>query len=135
MSIDTLPATRHDIPDATPPERLVYVLQNVVGDSQGATVCYTLTTDDGAELASLPVELREGFYNVTRAFRGANPLTMSALNAAGNGRLLTLKISNLSPHCGADEDTISVNALTGCDSHGRIVLTADITCADQTPED
>ena len=135
MTVDTLPASRHDIPDATPPERFVYVVQNVVGDAQGATVRYTLTTDDGAVLASLPVELREGLYNVTRAFGGANPLSMAALDAAGKGRVLTLTISDLPPHCTAAEETISVNVLTGADSHGRIVLTADIVCADRAPED
>lgn len=132
MSADTLPVTRHDIPDATPPERFVYVLQNVVGDAQGGTARYTLTTDDGAELASLPVELREGSYNVTDAFGRANPLSMAALDAAGNGRTLTLTISDLPPHCSAATDVTSVDVLTGADSRGRIVIRADITCADNT---
>ena len=135
MSADTLAATRHDIPDATAPERFVYVLQNVVGDAQGATVCYALATQDGAELASLPVELREGRYNVTRAFGRANPLSMAALDAAGKGRVLTLTISDLPPHCTAAAETISVDVLTGADSHGRIVIMADIGCADRAPED
>ena len=131
MSADTLVATRHDIPDATAPERFVYVLQNVVGDAQGATVRYTLATQDGAELASLPVELREGYYNVTRAFGGANPLSMAALDTAGKGRTLTLTISDLPPHCNAEAETISVDVLTGCDSEGRIVFRTDIACIEQ----
>ena len=122
-------APQHDIPDATPPERFIYVVQSVQGDPQEETVRYTLTADDGAEVVSRPVELREGRYNVTGAFGGTNYLSMAALDAAGNGRTLTMTLSELPPHCDADPRSISVDVLEGCDAQGRIVLEANIVCA------
>ena len=129
MSTVPTAATQHDIPDATPPERFIYVVQSVRGDPQQATVCYALTTDDGAEVVSRPVEMREGRYNVSGAFGGANYLSMAALDAAGNGRTLTMRLSELPPHCYADPGTVSVAVLHDCDAQGRIVLEASIVCA------
>lgn len=125
------PVAQHDIPDAVPPERFVYVIQNVVGDARGATGEYLLTTGDGAQLASLPVELREGRFNITEAF-GGNPLSMAALDAAGNGRVLTLEVSGLPSHCKVAGTKFTVDVLTGCDAEGRVVFEAEIVCDEQT---
>lgn len=123
---------QHRIPDAPPLERSVYIIQNVIGYGRGATARYTLTTDDGARLESLEVELRTGRFNITQAFEGANPLLMSPLNAFGHGRLLSLEVTDLPPFCEPNPASMTVDSLRAGNADGRIILEITITCADPT---
>ena len=114
--------------------RFLYVLQNVVGDAgPTATVQYRLASTDGLDLISYPVELREGFFNVSAAFRGAKSdsygrhcVRLPALDSEENAQSVTVQILGMPEHCDTDEDQISANLVTGADSHGRVIITFDV---------
>ena len=114
--------------------RCLYVLQNVVGDAgPTATVQYRLASTDGLDLISYPVELREGFFNVSAAFRvaksdsyGRHCVRLPALDSEENAQSVTVQILGLPKHCAAAEEQISANLVTGADSHGRVIITFDV---------
>ena len=114
--------------------RFLYVLQNVAGDAaQTTTVQYRLSATDGLDLISYPVELQEGFFNVTAAFSAADTdsdgrhrLPFSSVDDDGNPRSMTVQILGLPERCDADEEQITVNLITDADLHGRVIMTFDV---------
>lgn len=113
----------------------VYVLQNVVGDTCAETVQYRLTSTDGIELISDPVDLREGFYNVTGAFReterisdGTDLLQFAVLDARGMGRALTVEVLGIPAYCAAESEIVTVDLLSGVDHKNRAIVRTDIVC-------
>ena len=138
--------------------RSIYILQNVVGDSGGANVRYTLTLDKECAIPhDLPenlasklvggiqtkkavtvVELREGFFNISAAVMGREVTDIDsggrtfapryAMNADGEPCTFTAAVSHMPDICDAAEDSITANAVTGADSSGRVVTTFDIGC-------
>ena len=145
--------------------RMMYILQNVVGDSGGADARYSLTLDKECAIPhDLPhnltgelvggirttpgvtvVELKEGFYNISAAVMGRATTDTDdygrtfapryALNKDGEACSFTAKVSHLPDICDAAEDVISANAVTGADSHGRVIVTFDIGCSDDAADD
>ena len=145
--------------------RSIYVLQNVVGDSGGANARYSLTLDKECAIPhDLPhnleanrvggiqttakvtvVELREGFHNISAAVMGRMVTDVDdyertyaprfALNKDGEACSFTAKVTALPGNCDAAEDSISANAVTGSDSRGRVIVTFDIGCSDDTGAD
>ena len=143
----------------------MYVLQNVVGDSGGANAKYTLTLDKECAIPhDLPdnltgttvggiqttkavtvVELKEGFFNISAAVLGRTVLDVDeygrtfapryALNKDGEACSFTAVVEDLPGNCDAAEDSISANAVTGSDSRGRVIVTFDIGCSDDTGAD
>ena len=139
-------------------ERMMYVLQNVVGDSGGANARYSLTLNKVCAIPhDLPenllaeevggiqttdsvtvVELREGFFNISAAVMGRDTTDEDeygrtfapryALNSDGEPCSFTAEVSHLPDNCDAAEDSITANAVTGADSHGRVITTFDIGC-------
>ena len=146
------------LPSVAVAERSIYILQNVVGDSGGANARYSLTLDKECAIPhDLPenlvsdlvggiqttsgvtvVELREGFFNISAAVMGRLTTDIDdygrtfapryALNSDGEPCSFTAKVSHLPDICDAAEDSISANAVTGADSHGRVLVTFDIGC-------
>ena len=145
--------------------RMVYILQNVVGDSGGADARYSLTLDKECAIPhDLPqnlvgelvggirttpgvtvVELKEGFYNISAAVMGRATTDADdygrtfapryALNKDGEACSFTAAVSHLPDICDAAEDSISANAVTGADSNGRVIVTFDIGCSDDAGDD
>ena len=146
------------LPSVAVAERSIYILQNVVGDSGGANARYSLTRDKHCAIPSdLPknleseevggiqttksvtiVELREGFFNISAAVMGRLTTDIDdygrtfapryALNSDGEPCSFTAEVSHLPDICDAAEDSITANAVTGADSHGRVLVTFDIGC-------
>ena len=114
--------------------RSLYVLQTVVGDAgPAATVQYRLSSMGGLDLISYPVELREGFFNVTAAFgvaesdaEGRHCMRLAVLGSERGPQVVTLQILGLPEHCDAAVEKISADLLTGADSHGRVIIRVDI---------
>ena len=145
--------------------RMMYILQNVVGDSGGANARYSLTLDKECAIPhDLPknltgtvvggiqttkavtvVELKEGFFNISAAVMGRGATDVDeyertfaprfALNKDGEACSFTAAVSHLPDNCDAAEDSISANAVTGSDSHGRVIVTFDIGCSDDAADD
>ena len=145
--------------------RMVYILQNVVGDSGGADARYSLTLDKECAIPhDLPqnltgttvggirttdgvtvVELKEGFFNISAAVMGRATTDADdygrtfapryALNKDGEACSFTAAVSHLPDICDAAEDSISANAVTGADSNGRVIVTFDIGCSDDAGDD
>ena len=145
--------------------RMMYILQNVVGDSGGADARYSLTLDKECAIPhDLPgnlegelvggirttpgvtvVELKEGFYNISAAVMGRATTDTDdfgrtfapryALNKDGEACSFTATVSHLPDICDAAEDSISANAVTGADSNGRVIVTFDIGCSDDAGDD
>ena len=138
--------------------RRVYLLQNVVGDSGGASSKYSLSEDaDCISRSDLPenllgievggiqtapevttVELREGFFNISAAVMGPETVTTDdsdrtyaprfARNEDGEPCRLIASVTELPSSCGAEQETIVINAARGADSDGRLVATFSIRC-------
>ena len=145
--------------------RMMYILQNVVGDSGGANARYSLTLDKECAIPhDLPanltgtvvggiqttkavtvVELKEGFFNISAAVMGRGATDIDeyertfapryALNKDGEACSFTAAVSHLPDNCDAAEESISANAVTGSDSHGRVIVTFDIGCSDDAADD
>ena len=91
------------------------------------------------------VELKEGFYNISAAVMGGGFTIVDeydrtyaprfALNKDGEACSFTAAVSHLPGNCDAAEDSISANAVTGSDSRGRVIVTFDIGCSDDTGAD
>ena len=141
--------------------RMIYVLQNVVGDSGGANAQYSLTLDkDCAIPHDLPknleakqvggiqhipstalVELREGYFNISAAVMGRDTTDVDdygrtfaprfALNKDAEPCTFTAKVSDLPDNCDATAKLVTVNAVTDADSHGRAIVDFDIGCQAQ----
>ena len=146
-------------------ERSIYILQNVVGDSGDANARYSLSGNaDCAIPHDLPanlegrnvggiqttdsvtvVELREGFFNISAAVMGRDSTDVDdagrtfapryALNKDGEACSFDSTVSHLPGNCDAAEDSITVNAVTGADSNGRVIVTFDIGCSADDPAD
>ena len=146
-------------------ERMIYILQNVVGDSGDANAKYSLTLDKECAIPhDLPenllarevggiqttksvtvVELREGFFNISAAVMGRDTTDVDdygrtfaprfALNKDGEACSFTAEVEDLPDNCDAAEDSISANAVTGADSNGRVIVTFDIGCSDDAGDD
>ena len=84
------------------------------------------------------MELREGFFNISAAVmgrettdadeRGRTYAPRYALNDDGDACSFTAAVSHLPGNCDAAEDSITVDAVTGADSDGRVIVTFDVGC-------
>lgn len=114
--------------------RSLYVLQNVVGNAgPAATVQYRLASAGGLDLISYPVELREGFFNVSAAFGGTESdaygrpyVRVAPFGGGGNAQSVTVQILGLPKHADAAEEQITVNLVRHADMLGRVIITFDI---------
>ena len=117
--------------------RSIYILQSTVRDAgtPAATVQYRLRSTDGIDLISDPVELREGYFNVTAAFRGSERdtqgryyLPFAVMDNEGMPRTVTLEILELPEYYSAEATRISADLQTDADPSGRIILSMDLAC-------
>ena len=104
--------------------RTVYIVQTVPNPApEGSTAQYALRTADGIELVSDYVELRQGRFNISAAFREIGPeggIEFSALDSHGRSRFLALKAISLPDGCSADP--MSVELDSAGDSSGRVIM-------------
>ena len=138
--------------------RQVFILQNVVGDAGGANATYSLTEDKDCGIpadlpkgltpsksggiqeikATVAVELREGFFNISGAVMNpespSDPATRIALNEEADACVVKAAVSGLPGHCAADAADISADLASGVDAKGRAIVRFDITCAQPEPE-
>ena len=138
--------------------RQVFILQNVVGDAGGANATYSLTEDKDCGIpadlpkgltpsksggiqeikATVAVELREGFFNISGAVMNpespSDPATRIALNEEADACVVKAAVSGLPGHCAADAADISADLASGVDAKGRAIVRFDITCAEPEPE-
>ena len=145
-----------DVPEVTATfivaTRTVYILQNVVGDSENGQARYTLTEDKSCGIpddlpdpltgsggidtikAQTVVELREGYFNISGAVLGANPddeipnAPRLALNEEADTCVVTAKLSELPGHCSAEASGVEADLVSGVDDKGRAIIRFDITC-------
>ena len=116
--------------------RFIYILQNAIDDAGGPAVKvqYRLHSMDGIDLISDPVELRQGSFNITAAFRGAERdaegqyyLPFALIDNDGMTRVVELEILELPEYCSAVATHITADLQNG-DSSGRIILRMNLVC-------
>lgn len=106
-------------------ERIIYVVQSVVGDSGNATARYTLCTNGGTQVGSALVELREGRYNITAGFGSADGVKIHPLNNDGTACVATLAVSGLPRGCTVCAHELSADLTT---SPERLIFEVAIDC-------
>ena len=104
--------------------RTVYIVQTVLNPPpEGSTAQYALRTANGIELLSDYVELRQGRFNISAAFREIGReggIEFSALESNGDSRALTLDAISLPPGCSADPMSVEIDSAG--DSSGRVIM-------------
>ena len=118
-------------PTLDDPERLVYVVQTVVGDACGASVRYRMRAPGGIDLISSPVELRQGRFNISSAFGAEDCIRTAVLESNHGASMLQLEVVDLPPHCATESKnaTLLVDLSMGADSRGRVIVDMRITCS------
>ena len=115
----------------------IHIVQNTIGVSCAETAQYRLISTDGLELISDPVELREGRYHISAAFReaeqdsdGVDYIPFAALDNQGRVRTLCLEVLGLPDHCVAESGAQAVDLSSSADAQGRFILEMTISCCD-----
>ena len=115
----------------------VHILQDTIGVSCEETVQYRLSSTDGIEMVSDPIELREGRYNISAAFReaeqdsdGVEHIPFAVLDNHGRVRTLCLEVLGLPDRCAAQSGAQAVDLISTADAEGRVILEMVITCSD-----
>ena len=132
--------------------RQVHILQNVVGDANGAFATYTLTEDKDCGIpadlpiglspsstggiqvvaSENPVELRTGHFEISGAVMNplepSTPANRIALSSDADTCVVTAKVSALPAHCSADNDSLTADLASGVDDKNRAIMRFVITC-------